>query len=325
MRGNVYLRRTLGAAALAVLPAAAYGAPIGVAPIPSPAAQSYAAVGSPNSISGMVDLALADGMPDPDSHHNDSWFARVDKAQASQPSWITPIATVTPRLEEEVRYDQFWQNMGNGARLTNYDGGKGLELIPTATNELIFNLPPYESRAYDKPAQGWGDDTFFLVKQRLESANARNGDYIVTAFLSVLAPTGSDAFTSHAWEITPTIAGGKGWGNFDVQATSGISLPTSHQETIGDAWATNVAFQYHVGKFWPEFEVNDTYWSGGERGGKNQVLLTPGVIVGRYKLGGRLKANFGVGYQWAVAPSLVKEPLTPTYTDAWIATFRVAF
>ena len=29
-----------------------------------------------------------------------SWFARVDKTQAEQPHWITPIATTTPRLEE---------------------------------------------------------------------------------------------------------------------------------------------------------------------------------------------------------------------------------
>lgn len=31
------------------------------------------------------------------------WFARVDKTQAEQPHWITPVATTTPRLEEEYR------------------------------------------------------------------------------------------------------------------------------------------------------------------------------------------------------------------------------
>jgi len=34
------------------------------------------------------------------------WFQRVDKTQAEQPHWITPLATTTPRLEEELRYDQ---------------------------------------------------------------------------------------------------------------------------------------------------------------------------------------------------------------------------
>src|ERR1700733_10991340 len=67
----------------------------------------------------------------------DNWFARVDAAQASQPHWITPLATTTPRLEEEVRYDQFYQHLGNGASLVNFDGGKGLELIPTTTSEII--------------------------------------------------------------------------------------------------------------------------------------------------------------------------------------------
>jgi len=40
------------------------------------------------------------------------WFPRVDKTQAEQPHWITPLATTTPRLEEEVRYDQWWQRAG---------------------------------------------------------------------------------------------------------------------------------------------------------------------------------------------------------------------
>jgi hypothetical protein len=72
----------------------------------------------------------------------DHWFDRVNEAQESQPRWMTPLVTVTPRLEEEVRYDQFWEHLGNGGSLQNYDGGKGLELIPTTTNEVILNLPP---------------------------------------------------------------------------------------------------------------------------------------------------------------------------------------
>ena len=58
------------------------------------------------------------------------WFKRVDKTQAEQPHWVTPVATTTPRLEEEFRYDQFWQRNAEGVAANNYDGGKGLELIP---------------------------------------------------------------------------------------------------------------------------------------------------------------------------------------------------
>jgi hypothetical protein len=256
-----------------------------------------------------------------------NWFKRVDAAQAGQPHWVTPIATVTPRLEEEVRYDQFWQHQGNDASINNYDGGKGLELIPTTTNEVILNLPAYERRSNVKPANGYADDAFLLIKQRLFSANAQNGDYILTAFLGITAPTGGAAFTNNAWVITPTIAAGKGFGKFDVQGTMGVGLPISHDDIIGKTVATNVAFQYHIAKYlWPEFEVNDTYWSGGERHGKNQVLLTPGIIFGRFLLGGRFKGNFGVGYQYAVSPTLTKKPvLTPTLNSAWIFTARLSF
>ena len=39
----------------------------------------------------------------------DDYFARVARNQAEQPHWVTPVATVTPRLEQEFRYDIFWQ------------------------------------------------------------------------------------------------------------------------------------------------------------------------------------------------------------------------
>ena len=31
-----------------------------------------------------------------------NWFNRVEQAQASQPHWMTPIVTVTPRLEQDT-------------------------------------------------------------------------------------------------------------------------------------------------------------------------------------------------------------------------------
>lgn len=256
-----------------------------------------------------------------------NWFHRVDEAQASQPHWITPLATVTPRLEEELRYDQAWQHLGNGGSVESYGGGKGLELIPTTTNEVILNAPAYQRRSLVKPANGFADDPVLLIKQRLLSANEASGNYILTAFLGVATPSGGAAFTNNAWIVTPTLAAGKGFGRADVQATVGVALPLEHDSVLGKAIATNIAFQYHVGKyFWPEFEVNDTVWSGGERAGKNQILLTPGIIFGRFVLGGRMKANFGVGYQYAVAPVLTRRPvLTPTLDHAWLLTARVSF
>jgi hypothetical protein len=262
-----------------------------------------------------------------DEGYFENWFARVAEAQDSQPHWMTPIATVTPRLEEEFRYDEYWEHLGNGAALTNSDSGKGLELIPTTTNEVLFNLPPYEDRSNVKAANGWGDWPFLVVKQRLLSSPEDAGNYIVSMFLGVQAPTGSTAFTNHAWIVTPTLAAGKGWGDFDVQGTVGVAIPTSHSDTIGTSVATNISFQYHWAKFfWPEFEVNDTYWSGGERRGKNQIFLTPGLVLGRFDLVGRTRLVIGAGYQFAVAPKQVFVPaLTPAYNHSWILTARVGF
>lgn len=256
-----------------------------------------------------------------------AWQTRVRAARASQPHWITPLATVTPRLEQEFRYDELWQHSGNGADVANSDGGKGLELIPTISNEVIVNLPAYQERTGKKAARGWGDWPALLIKQRFLSGNEQNGDYIVSGFLGVQAPTGSAAFTNHAWMLTPTLAAGKGWGPFDVQATVGAPIPLSHESEIGASVVTNVALQAHIDQyFWPELEFNDTYWSDGPRREKNQLLLTPGILLGRFQLTRATKGIIGIGYQIAVSPKVIKEPaLVPTYQDGWIISLRSAF
>jgi hypothetical protein len=47
------------------------------------------------------------------------WFPSVTRIQSEQPHWVTPIVTVTPRLEEEFRYDQFWQTNPHGQATDN--------------------------------------------------------------------------------------------------------------------------------------------------------------------------------------------------------------
>ena len=257
------------------------------------------------------------------------WMERANRAQDEQPHWMTPVVTVTPRLEQEVRYDQLWEQRGNGSTLDIFDNNKGLELIPTETDEVLINPPAYQyKRNTASPANGWLDDQFLVVKQRLLSANEQNGNYIVTAFLGVTAASGNASFTNKTWLVTPTIAGGKGWGDFDIQATSGIALPFRNTDQLGKAVATNIALQYHLLTYiWPDFEFNDTYWiDGKERGGKNQLLLTPGVIFGRFVIHKRIKAIIGGGYQFAVTPKYIDtSEQTPAYNHAWIVTAGVTF
>ena len=335
------LRRAVCAVLVASLPLRASAQSASGIPMGLPASSmSYASLdGGTGPGPGAQDAPLQAGMADGPSAppveeggiagYFANWMNRANEAQAEQPHWMTPVVTVTPRLEQEVRYDQFWETRGNGSTLDVFDGGKGLELIPTETNEVLINPPAYQYKGNTgSPANGWLDDQFLVVKQRLLSANEGNGNYIVSAFLGITAASGNAAFTNRTWIVTPTIAGGKGWGDFDIQATSGIAIPFKDQDTLGKSVATNVAFQYHLLKYlWPEFELNDTYWiDGKERGGKDQLLLTPGLILGRFVIHDRVKAIIGGGYQVAVTPRYVDTTeQTPAYDHAWILTARITF
>ena len=228
------------------------------------------------------------------------WFARVDKTQAEQPHWVTPLATTTPRLEEEFRYDFLWQRHPDGTDVVNCGGSKGLELIPLEKVEIILGVPGYISHTNDA-LNGWADFPV-LIKYRLVAANEQHGNYILTLFLGATFPTGTNGNGAPHSVITPTLAYGKGWGPVALQGTFGIGFPTSEEDTLGKTMTWNNALQYHVAKrVWPEFEANATFYSGGPRDGKKQVLLTPGLVVGRIHLTGRLGLTVGAGMQFAVS------------------------
>lgn len=255
----------------------------------------------------------------------DNWFVRVDRAQAEQPHWITPLITVTPRLEEEIRYDQSFQAMQHGANLTNYGSGKGVELIPWDTIEVILGIPNYESHEFpgkagvaNRGTDDFGDWTA-LIKYRILTANEENGNYILTAFMGFSAPTGTDHNSTGHGQFTPTIAFGKGWGDFDFQSTVGVTFPSGGLDRLGMPVAWNTAFQYHLYHyFWPEVEANYTWFPDGEHTGKNQLYLTPGLILGRFPLFWRVRAVVGAGFQVAVTKY-------SGYHNAWVITARLPF
>jgi hypothetical protein len=228
-----------------------------------------------------------------------NWFDRVDHTQAEQPHWITPLATTTPRLEEEFRYDQLWQVNSAGVTTDNYDGGKGLELIPLEKVEVIFNMPPYLIHNSAKVEDGFGD-VAFLVKYRLLSESEEHGNYILTAFLSWSLPTGQFKNGSLDAVITPTIAYGKGCHHFDAQGTFGIGLPTADTNLLGRNYLWNNTLQYHaLRKLWPEVEFNSTFFQQGPHDGMKQNFVTPGLVIGRLHVAKRLGLTFGGGYQIA--------------------------
>lgn len=256
-----------------------------------------------------------------------SWLAMVERTQANQPRWITPLATVTPRLEQEIRLDFFSQSLNTHGRVDNYGGGKGLEFIPTENTEVFFGIPPYLERKSangQSLAEGWGDWPVFLVKYRFLSANEDNGNYVVTGFLQLSAPTGNAAFTSRFYVVQPTIAFGKGWGDFDLQATISEQFPTggvgSLQRSFGHPVLANLAAQFHLWDvLWPEVEFNTTWWPDGAKGGKVQLFLTPGIIFGRFTIQDRVRLILGAGYQVAVSPA------EPAYRNNVLLTLRTTF
>jgi hypothetical protein len=227
------------------------------------------------------------------------WFGMVAATQAEQPHWITPVATTTPRLEQEFRYDIQWQTHNSGITTDNYGVSKGLEIIPARNVEIILAVPPYIVNNPDSPHDGFGDWQF-LVKYRIAAGNEEHGNYILSAFFQTSFPTGQNQEGATNTIITPTIAYGKGYKNFDVQGTLGGSLPTGNVAAIGHNLAWNNTFQYRVfKKIWPETEVNFTHYYEGEHDGKTLVYLTPGLVIGRFPIKDRLAFTVGGGFEIA--------------------------
>ncbi len=265
-----------------------------------------------------------------------AWMAMASATQAAQPHWMTPLVTVTPRLEQEFRSDFFGQTQASGTHIDNFGGSKGLELIPTYETEVILGFPPYVETCPahvncgepGKGNTGFGDWMPFLFKYRFAAANEQSGNYIVTGFVQMSVPTGVNTVSNDLYIVQPTLAFGKGWGDFDIQATISQQYPISTinpavntVSSFGDPVLANVAFQYHLFEIlWPQVEVNYTYWPNGIHEGLSQVLITPGLIIGRIPLGITPRTNliFGAGYQMAVSDH-------PVTNNNLVVTARVTF
>ena len=238
--------------------------------------------------------------------------ARVSATQAEQPHWITPLVTVTPRLEQEIRTDFVRQTNAKLENTWNFGNGKGLEIIPERHIELLFNFPPFISHQPGAGNDGFGDVTF-NSKYRFFARNEEHGNAIITAFLAASVPTGQNGNGSCCASVTPTLAVGKGFGLLALTSTAGGSLPVSSVAKLGHTISWNNVVQYHLGRksihrfFWPEVESNTSFFKGGSNDGKATTFVTPGLVIGRIPLDhdpdgkpGRLGLTFGAGEQIAV-------------------------
>ena len=258
--------------------------------------QSLLAVLAMSSVTGAAHAA-------DDASFFTNWLANVSSTQEEQPHWMTPLVTVTPRLEQEYRFDYSHSELPKGATLNNYGGiGKGVEIIPSRDTEIIVAVPAYEVKDIpNKPSVSGVADENLLLKYRILSANEEQGNYIVTAFLGTSLQSGGNAFTTNHTLVTPTIAAGKGWGDrqsgVDIQSTLGMAVPSGGLNTLGRPLTWNTTLQGHVGKFWPEIETGYTHWYDGALAGKSQMTITYGATIGRFEIKDRVKAIVGIGYQ----------------------------
>ncbi len=229
-----------------------------------------------------------------------NWDARVLRAESEQPNWLTPVVTSSARIKQEFRYDISWQSNPSGATQDNYGASKGFATIPIDRVEISINPPPYIVHNHSAARDGFGDFSI-MAKFRILSANRKRGDYELTGFLGTSFPTGARKNGSPHAVITPTIAGGKGIGDFVFQGTFGCDLPSSQTSLLGRRLILNNALQYRRWrKFWPEIEINSNFYNQGPNDDKKQVYFTPGISAGRFPLRGRVSLTLAAGTQFAL-------------------------
>ncbi len=235
------------------------------------------------------------------------------RARKRQPHWITPLATLTPLLEREYRFDLTESQLRPGLTVTNWGSGKGLELIPTSRTELIVTQPSYIT-ATGAPG-AWGA-AGALVKYEIAASPEDQGDYAATGIVGVSLPVQN--FHASQLMISPQFGWGKGYGRFDVQQDLALGLPAGGTYRLAN-WAINTAFQYHAtAKLWPEIELNASGLPHLLLGNHNQLDLTPGIVAGPWRVSRYFGLTVGAGVQIPTVHGLNE-------SRNWIFSLRLPF
>jgi len=251
-----------------------------------------------------------------------AWEDRVRTTSAKQPAWPVPVVGSSSTIVQLARTDFARQYTSTHTLTWNYDNSKGVNFIPFARTEFDINLPPYIQHNSPKVLDGAGDFSV-IAKYRPFAGDSEKGNYSTLIQLAFSVPTGSYKNGAAVSTITPTVVLGKGFGKFDVQSALGGVLPTSSVPQIGRTIQWNTTAQYKVEKyFWPEVEANASYYYGGPNAGKNQVFVTPGLMVSKIKFRkdpkDRLGLVLGTGMQIATSSF-------HSYNHGLVLTGRIVF
>ena len=202
-------------------------------------------------------------------------FTRHNSNMASlQPAFITPLVAPDPRLMQYARFSVSHEYTSAGAETVNWGNGRGIGIIAANRFEFDFTPPPYiqhNSQADD----GFGD-TGVLMKYRVASANAENGNYDIALVVNHCFATGSHKNGAVTDSFGPALAAGYAFRHFDVISSLGGTLPTGKIATQGRSITWNTVSQMHFRPHvWFEVENNATFFAGGPRDGRMQNFVTP--------------------------------------------------
>ena len=273
-----------------------------------------------------------------------SWLDMVSASQAAQPSWMTPLVTVTPRLEQEFRWDVYDQKngtgtQGNGQRLVNYGGpgGARIELIPAYNWEVILAPPPYVTASGPK-GTGQGTGRLAGLPRQVSPYLCQQGQRRLHCD-RLLPDVRSERDLLHdpnnVLVAQPTLAFGKGWGDFDIQSTISTQIPVDSigpkpktGTTLSEISAIRCSSIRHSSIIC--FSIFGRNWRSTTPTGPMERMPAgirfcsrPVLILGRFKLANDTATRpvnliIGAGYQVAVTPN-------PVTQNNFVGTVRVTF
>ena len=230
----------------------------------------------------------------------DRWQARALRVETSEPRWATPLITTTALLDQSLRADFQHSTEAKNATLWNLGASKGLKLIPAPRLEIDVNTAPYLIHSPNHATDGFGDITF-QAKYRFLARTEQHGNAVLTGFLGSTYPTGSYSNGAQDATVSPTLAGGKGFGPFVLESTLGATLPVAHGSVAGRPIAWNTVGMYRGNAhLWLQLESNATYYKGGSKDGQAQEFLTPGIIT-KFRNRSRRGVTLAAGMQFATS------------------------
>ncbi|KIE59359.1 hypothetical protein A946_01240 [Methylacidiphilum kamchatkense Kam1] len=250
------------------------------------------------------------------------WRKMTEETRNRQTSWLTPLVTETPRLEQRIRYDVYDQTLPNGNKRWNMGAGKGVNLIVGPTLEFAFSLPQYIYYPGEGRLDGFQGESF-LIKNRIMASPEGQKNYVFSVMLAAHSPLGQTLpdYPAH-WIWDPIVLFGKGFGNFDFMINLGSQWADGANRTFGIPYFYNIALQYKIGYVTPTIEINSTssidqlFFIGAPG-----LFITPEVLVGRFRFKDDWKLYFGIGYQIAIDKKTVEKE----YSNAFVVKFHLLF